>query len=205
MDSLGTSSWCRRRGLTVSTVVGEPIPLWPVAWTRRADSTAMGVDANSPDAVADVLRDLAEDGIVAAVFGGWAEEALGLIDPGPHRDIDLLVFSDSFADIDATFTTGQRPHEIMEKRFHHKRAFRFRGVVVELILVERRGGRSVTRFWADTEHIWHEPLTTVARLGVHTLRVVSASNLSDFRERYQAHEPWRWRDPASLVPPARVC
>ena len=165
----------------------------------------MGVDANSPNAVADVLRDLAEDDIVAAVFGGWAEEALGLIDPGPHRDIDLVLLSDSFADIDASFAKGRRPGEIADKRFRHKRAFRFRGVVVELILVERRGGRSVTRFWGDTEHIWREPLTTVAKLGAHTLRMVSASNLLDFRERYHAHEPWRWRDPASLVPPATVC
>ena len=165
----------------------------------------MGVDANSPDAVADVLRDLAEDDIVAAVIGGWAEEALGLIDPGPHRDIDLVLLSDSFAEIDATFAAGQRPHEITQKRFHPKRAFLFRGIVVELILAERCGCQHVTRFWGDTEHVWREPLTTVAKLGAHTLRMVSASNLLDFRERYHAHEPWRWRDPASLVPPATVC
>ncbi len=91
---------------------------------------------------------LAEGGLSAWVFGGWAEELRGLVPPGPHRDLDLLYPAPSFERLDAFFL-AERLDEVGDDR-SYARAFSFGGITVELLLVRRdadgwftdfRGGR----------------------------------------------------------------
>ena len=91
-----------------------------------------------------VVSLLGEEGIAAWVFGGWAEELLGLIEPRAHRDVDLLVAGDDWRTADRLLT---RLEEIRAKRFEHKRAFVLGGVMVELFLVRRDEEGLFTGFW----------------------------------------------------------
>jgi hypothetical protein len=79
--------------------------------------------ARSSDRLADlteVLALLERAGAPCLVFGGWAEELLGLRAPGPHRDIDLVHLSNAFATVDMGFERRRLPAEIRPKRFPHK-------------------------------------------------------------------------------------
>jgi hypothetical protein len=87
---------------------------------------------------------LAGEGVAAWVFGGWAEELLGLAEPRPHDDLDLLVAADDWRAVDRLLT---RLEEIPAKRFEHKRAFVLDGVMVELFLVRRDAKGLFTTFW----------------------------------------------------------
>ncbi len=135
------------------------------------------------------------------MFGGWAEELLGLSAPRSHRDIDLVVEDKSFAAIDGLFRSGRLANEIVLKRFHHKRAFVFNDTMIEIYRVEPCGDRLVTLFWGDAEHVWLKPLTTKAWLDGHCVNVITPENLSAFRRARRSHQPWRWRDRASLISP----
>jgi tRNA nucleotidyltransferase/poly(A) polymerase len=73
-------------------------------------------------------------GFQAALVGGWSRELFGLEPPRPHSDIDLVVTDADIAKLDLWLSTQD---EICAKRFPHKRAFRFDGVMVELHLVRR--------------------------------------------------------------------
>lgn len=81
------------------------------------------------------LRIVEDAGFQVALVGGWSRELLGLEAPREHGDIDLLVTNAPIPALDE-FLGGL--DEIKSKRFAHKRAFRLDGVMVELILVERR-------------------------------------------------------------------
>lgn len=91
-----------------------------------------------------------------AVFGGWAEELSGLIEPRAHSDVDLLLRAAGFAALDAFVAAAPDLVEIPEKRFPHKRAFEHRGVRVELFLVARDADGWPTRFWGTTCYRWPE-------------------------------------------------
>lgn len=162
----------------------------------------MNQRSNTAETVAEVVRILTGAGQDTALFGGWAEEALRVAEPRPHRDIDLLLLSDDFAAVDAAFRSRDLPEEVVGKRFHHKRAFLFGGVLVELYLVRREGDGWITDFWGEIAYRWLRPLHAPGRLGGRELRVATAENLSAFRLRFRDHEPWRWKDPASLVAPS---
>jgi hypothetical protein len=89
---------------------------------------------------------LATGGVPAWVFGGWAEELLGLAPPRVHGDIDVLVAGDDWGAVDALFPELD---EITAKRFAHKRAFGLDGVMVELFLVRRDEESLFTTFWGE--------------------------------------------------------
>ena len=137
--------------------------------------------------------------VKAVLFGGWAEEALGLSPVREHRDIDIVVEIQNFQSIDKLFASRILPGDIAAKRFHHKRAFIFRETLVELLGVEIREDCRATVFWGDIEYLWLDPLAEAATLGGHFLDVVTAANLRKFRASHATHQNWRWKDPFSLV------
>lgn len=150
---------------------------------------------NSLTAVAEALALLERAGVPCLLFGGWAEELLGLRAPGPHRDIDLVHLGRSFAAADAAFQAGLLPDEIRAKRFPHKRAFVWRGICCEILLVQNGPARPVTWFWGDVPLLWQAPVAQaepVIRLD-HAFEVVSADNLRLYRTRHRDTQPWRWR------------
>jgi len=154
----------------------------------------------SPGLVISVLAQLEQNGLPCLLFGGWAEEALGLAIPRAHRDIDLLLPANSFSALDSLLhVRAAEFKEIPLKRFAHKRAFVFEGVMVEVILVQDTGQGAVTHFWGDRLFAWKLPLKEECQLGGRSLRSASRQNLEYFRKHHALTEPSRWKDPASLI------
>jgi hypothetical protein len=130
-----------------------------------------------------VLSLVGENGCDAWVFGGWAEELLGLTAPRPHGDIDLLHPSQSFACVDAFLRRNSEVAEITAKRFAHKRAFDLDGVTVEVILVQRDALSRYTNVWGSSRHDWPEDVLDVRVSG---MRVTSPAAVDGFREAWNA-------------------
>lgn len=97
-----------------------------------------------------MVAELSDFGLESLVFGGWAEELLGVTAPRSHRDIDLLVVAGARAVDDFV----SRRQEIAQKRFSHKRAYVEDGVMVELFLVDRSEGIETTAFWGTRVWTW---------------------------------------------------
>jgi hypothetical protein len=147
--------------------------------------------------------DLLDDaGVACHVSGGWAEDLLGLRPSGPHGDIDLIHEGVDWCAMDALLRNLPLGiEEVAAKRFAHKRAFVLDGICCEIVLVQRVKGAPVTLFWGDVPFHWGQPLLhdRPAIRDSHSFLVVSAANLIAARARHRETEPWRWRDPASLV------
>jgi hypothetical protein len=143
------------------------------------------IRASSPDhdlgTVRRVLWFLAGAGINCWLFGGWAEELRGLCAARFHTDVDLLCMAEDFAAVDALLLAQELP-EIKAKRFRHKRAFVFEGVMVELFLVEHDARGAFTLFWGETRYGW--PADTFSDW--LDLPVASVSALGDYRRRHDS-------------------
>ncbi|OLP57381.1 hypothetical protein BJF92_16435 [Rhizobium rhizosphaerae] len=158
---------------------------------------------NTAGLVHAVLACLEAADLPCLLFGGWAEEALGLRPPGPHGDIDLVYVGPGFAGLDAFLAGGQRlcPHDtplrsLPAKRFPHKRAFLVEDVLCEILLVDLHDGLPATCFWGDTLFFWERPLAeaTPAVLGGLPVPVMSRANLLAYRALHRETQPWRWHD-----------
>jgi hypothetical protein len=130
-----------------------------------------------------VLSRLGENGIDAWVFGGWAEELLGLARPRPHGDLDLLHPAQSFAAVDAFLRRDGEVEEIAAKRFPHKRAFELDDVLVELVIVQRDHAGRYTNVWGTTRHDWP---ADVLDWDVKSMRVASPAAVTGFRAAWNA-------------------
>jgi hypothetical protein len=119
---------------------------------------------------------LAAGGANCWIFGGWAEELRGLCPARAHKDVDLLCLSGDFAVVERLLR-AQRLEEIAGKRFAHKRAVVFEGVMVELFLVQRDRRGLFTDFWACHRHDW--PPDAISSAG--GLPVASAAALTGYR------------------------
>jgi hypothetical protein len=125
--------------------------------------------------VARVVAMLAAHGVEVWVFGGWAEEMLGLAPPRPHADIDLLVAADDWTQVDSI-----ELDQIAAKRFPHKRAFVLEGVMVELFLVQCDEHGLFTTFW-NTRQPW--PPDTLDDSGA--LPLASPASVRGYRADYR--------------------
>jgi hypothetical protein len=120
-----------------------------------------------------VIGLLASRGVPAWVFGGWAEELLGLAPPRAHGDIDLLVAGAGWSAVDDLLPELD---EITAKRFAHKRALVLDGVMVELFLVRCDDESLFTTFWGERRD-W--PADTLDDDG--PLPVASAAAVAGYR------------------------
>jgi hypothetical protein len=136
--------------------------------------------ANDLAFVRRVVAQLEAQGILTWLFGGWAEELVGLSLPREHHDVDLLYPGEDFRLVDEFLAAGG-VDEITAKRFPHKRAFETAGLMVELFLVRRAGTRYYTDFWGVTRHWWPPNMLDVDRGG---LRVASDTALVDYRANW---------------------
>ena len=116
------------------------------------------------------------------LFGGWAEEIRGLRAHGPHADIDLLYPADGFAVVEGLLASDW-VEEIDAKRFPHKRAFVFDGVMTELFLVGRDELGLYTMFWGDTRH--DSPNDTLSSPTSFDWPVASSAALMGFRQDHR--------------------
>ena len=136
---------------------------------------------NDVDLVARAIGVLAERGVPAWVFGGWAEELLGLASPRPHGDVDLLVAGDDWAPVDGLL---RHLPELEAKRFPHKRAFVLDGVMVELFLVRRDSRGLFTEFWGERRPWPDDTLDDESELPV-----ASASAVTGYRANHPVRPP----------------
>jgi hypothetical protein len=129
--------------------------------------------------VHETVRLLQNAGISTWLFGGWAEELLGLVPPRPHHGLDLLYPADDFALVDALLVASDDLAEITEKHLLHKRAFARLGIMTELILVRSPPGAGhSTDFSNQTRYQWPDNLLAGA---AHGLRLASPEALWQYR------------------------
>jgi predicted nucleotidyltransferase len=131
---------------------------------------------NDLDFVYDVVQMLGARGVKVWVFGGWAEQLVGLVPPRRHADVDLLYPAESFDELDAL----ELPW-LSGTRVPHKRAFAHDGVMVELFLVKRDDLGFYTELPGGTLR-WPRDVLS----GVHGLRVVGPDALARYRAAYAA-------------------
>jgi len=143
--------------------------------TRLLRSESVGNDLAFVRRVISVLDG---NGIDAWLFGGWAEELLGLSPPRPHADVDFLHPAQSFATVDAFLRREPSVAEIAAKRSAHNRAFEVGGVMVELFLVQRDTAGRYTNIWGTTRHDWPDDVLDIRVAG---LRVASRAALEGYR------------------------
>jgi hypothetical protein len=158
---------------------------------------------NSPETVCGILSTLSENGVECDLFGGWAEEVLGLCPPRPHADIDLVYRGADFSVIDVLLISHAPDlDEVTGKRFSHKRAFRFKGVVCEILLVQDWQHQPFTLFWGDVLFGWNTPFLHPSKgyLAGVPVSVVHQDNLRKYRADFQSLQNHRWRDPTSRIP-----
>lgn len=126
--------------------------------------------------LAALLAWLEHRSIAVWVFGGWAEQLRGLCRPRAHGDIDLLYPNETWDAVDVLIAE-EEVEEIIAKRFAHKRAIVWQGIMVELFLVRSDGIRPYTLFWNRVRHDWPEDV-----LGyVVEIPVASATALRGYR------------------------
>ena len=140
---------------------------------------------NTIPLLVSVVEALADAGVGTWLFGGWAEELWGLRPPGPHRDIDLLYPAQSFGPLDEFLRTCGDAEEVRPKRFPHKRAFEYRGVLVEVFLVRPEGAGHVTDFFGTHRFGWPpDTLRYTVRLPCGERPAASPAALRLYRERH---------------------
>jgi hypothetical protein len=158
---------------------------------------------NGSATVCSVLSTLRESGVECDLFGGWAEELLGLFPPRDHADIDLVYRGADFGAIDALLASKAADiDEVTGKRFRHKRAFRFNGVICEILLVEDWQHQPFTLFWGDIHFAWNTPFLhpQAFHLMDQPVSVVHADNLVAYRAGFKSLQNHRWLDPKSRIP-----
>lgn len=154
---------------------------------------------NTLETLAAALREFRTRGLRCDIFGGWSEELLAVREPWEHCDIDLIYRGENLLAFDA-IVSGFTP--VRPKRFHHKRAFLFRDILCEVILVQDAAIRPVTHYWGDVPFYWDQPLLHPQAIDLcgETVTLVSVENLQKHRRMHRETQPHRWRDPKSLVP-----
>ncbi len=166
-------------------------------FANAARRTSRGGMANTSKTLSEILAMLAAHGVACDVFGGWAEEMLGLRAPGPHSDIDLIYRADGFTALDAALANLENVlRAVPAKLFPHKRAFLFRETLCEITLVTQDDVGPVTYFWGDLAYRWEQPLLhpEVIAFGSSSFSVVSAPNLVKYRIDRKSRQPDRWRE-----------
>lgn len=133
-----------------------------------------------------VVERLGDAGVDAMVFGGWAEELLGLSAPRSHGDIDLLAMEADPGSWEA-FLGGVE--EVQLKRLPHKRAFLVDGVLVEVLLAKSTASGTLrTRFWDQYDFTWPE----MDPRSIGGLSVVGPAALAAYREAYPTLPQGHW-------------
>lgn len=103
-------------------------------------------------------------------------------DPTPHADIDLLLRSANFGQLESILSDLPTAIEIAEKRFSHKRAFEWMGVRVEVLLVTVP---SMETHVFDGRYIVRWPNDTFADAPVGSLPVASRAALGQYRANHR--------------------
>ena len=148
---------------------------------------------SSLELLAEVVQTLANAEVKTWLFGGWAEELSGLCPPRAHRDIDLLYPAQSFERLDEFLRTQSEAQEVQAKRFPHKRAFEWTGVLVEVFLVRSDTDVLVTNFFGTYSFEWpQDTLSHTATLPNGEWPCASPATLRLYRARHgEIEQPYK--------------
>lgn len=91
---------------------------------------------NNFEFVLNVYKQLKNVGVDVWLFGGWAQELHNLIPPRAHKDIDFIYSAKNFSALEEWAKTQANIIEVTKKRFFHKRAYEWGGVLIEFTLVD---------------------------------------------------------------------
>ncbi len=140
---------------------------------------------NTLDLLAEVVQMLADAQIKTWLLGGWAEELSGLCAPRAHNDIDLLYPAQSFLRLEEFLRAQSGAQEVTAKRFPHKRAFEWSGVLVEVFLVRPKDDALVTDFFGTFPLVWsQDTLFSTVMLPGGQWPCASAAALRLYRARH---------------------
>jgi hypothetical protein len=142
-----------------------------------------GVVENDLTLAREVVDSLRLAGLDIWLFGGWAEELRGMRASGPHADIDLLLRAATFDELEAFLSSQRHLIEIPEKRFSHKRAFLWRGVRVEVFLVQPHPLHQTVMF--DGRVLIHWPNDTFAEGCAAGVPIASKAALALYRRDHR--------------------
>ncbi|MGH7665871.1 MAG: hypothetical protein ACRENY_00135 [Candidatus Dormibacteria bacterium] len=126
-----------------------------------------------------LVSHLERAGFSVLVFGGWAEDLLGLTPRSGHRDVDLILLDPEETALDDFLGLVG---EIPEKHASHKRAFEVEGTLVELFIASNEGGAYVT--WFCDQLRWQWPIGVAAKAA--GLPVASPEALASYRTDWAA-------------------
>ncbi|MBI2062128.1 MAG: hypothetical protein HYT64_00315 [Candidatus Yanofskybacteria bacterium] len=144
----------------------------------------MTKEVNDINFLENIYERLKNSGIKTFVFGGWAEELIGVIKPREHKDIDLLYLADNFELVDR-FIKENDLLEVIQKRFDHKRAFEMKGVLVEIVLVSQNAGKYLTNFFGNYEFEW--PTDTFQNNVLNErIAIASLNSLKEYRHQHKS-------------------
>lgn len=157
---------------------------------------------NTVDLLAEVVHMLADAQMKMWLFGGWAEELSGLCPPRAHHDIDLLYPAQSFMRLEEFLRAQSGAQEVTAKRFPHKRAFEWSGVLIEAFLVRPEADALVTDFFGTFQLVWpQDTLLSAVILPGGEWPCASAAALRQYRARHGEVEQ-AYRD--SMMSPGRT-
>lgn len=140
---------------------------------------------SSLELLTEVVQMLTDAQVETWLFGGWAEELSGLCPPRPHRDIDLLYPAQDFARLEEFLRIKSGITEVEAKRFPHKRAFEWAGVLVEVFLVRPDADTLVTDFFGRLSFVWpQDTLLSTAELLDKKWPCASVAALRLYRARH---------------------
>lgn len=128
-------------------------------------------------AVERIVEALSAEGLRVWLFGGWAEELLGLAEPWEHGDVDLLYVAQDFDALDELIE--RRGWELV-KDLPHKRAIRLDDVTVDLFLVRRDEQGYFTEF-EGRRHSWPDDVVD----DDSPLPIASRQSVGEFREAFR--------------------
>jgi hypothetical protein len=136
-----------------------------------------GAHAHDLAFVRAVVDTLSSEGLRVWLFGGWAEEVLGLADPWPHGDIDLLLLDQDFERVDELVREQEWP---LVKSLPHKRAFELGGVTVDLFLVRSDELGYYSEF-LGVRHPWPDDVASDSS----SFPIASTRSVREFREAFR--------------------
>ena len=144
-----------------------------------------------------VIAKLRGAGLDVWVAGGWGEEMRGMREPGAHKDIDLVLRAPNFNALDDFVREHPEVRSVEAKRFSHKRAILWDGVLVEVVQAD--GVQCTITSFFNGRFVFHWPDDTFDDVSTDdSLPVISSSGLAAYRGQHAAIERARTAHRAAL-------
>ena len=143
------------------------------------------VAENNQSFVVEVISIFLKHQVLLHVFGGWAEELTGIRPCSAHKDVDFICVDEGTRKIDSILSEISVFAEIEQKRFSHKRAFMYKGIMIEIFLARRYVSHCYIDLWGRYKICWLESrMSQLIPDAYSTISVVSPDVLQLYRQHY---------------------